>query len=199
MCDTHHVPMFLCTSHIYQHFQDCKKVHEIDPHVPIENIDNTIYPHINKDIEYSLFENVIDSYYLDSQIGDGFTCNKACYAHNDDNNILETRPQCTHTYDHILQQLSSITDTAQQHQVYTSKVDASLFTSDTFTPCEFNIVPDITETETEKPIEEVPQNNTSIHFHSNINIEILLEMHTCSIMTLTMVMDSLTMIWIHLQ
>ena len=45
-------------------------------------------------------------------------------------------------------------------------MDASLFTSDISTPCEFNIAPDITETETEKPIEEVPQNNTGIHFHS---------------------------------
>ena len=49
---------------------------------------------------------------------------------------------------------------------YTSGVDASLFTSGTSTLCEFNIVPDITETETQKPTEEVPQNNTGIHFHS---------------------------------
>ena len=48
--------------HIYQHFQDCEKIHEIDPC-----------------IEYSLFENVIDSYYLDSQIRGDFTCTRACY------------------------------------------------------------------------------------------------------------------------
>ena len=89
-----------------QHFQDCEKVHEIDPHITTEQIDDTIYPQINNDIEYGLFEKVIDSYYLDSQIRDDFTCTKACYAHNDDNNILETRPQCTHTYDHISQQLT---------------------------------------------------------------------------------------------
>ena len=81
--------------YIYQHFQDNEKVHETDPQVPIENTDNTLYPHINNNIEYGLFEDVIDSYYLDSQIRDGITCNKACYTHNDDNNILETRPQCT--------------------------------------------------------------------------------------------------------
>ena len=47
-----------------------------------------------------------------------------------------------------------------------NKVDTSLFTSDISTPSEFNIIPDNPETETKKPIEEVPQNNTDIHFHS---------------------------------
>ena len=63
--------------YIYQHFQDCEKIHKIDPQVPTEHIDDTLYPKINNDIEYSLFENVIDSYYLDSQIRDDFTCIKA--------------------------------------------------------------------------------------------------------------------------
>ena len=151
--------------YIYQHFQDCEKIHKIELHVPTEHIDDTIYPQINNDIEYSLFENVIDSYYLESWMRDDFTCTKACYAHNNDNNILETRLQCTHTHDHI-SQLNSLADTEQQHQVYTSKVDASLFTSDTSTQCAFNIVPNIAETEIDKPMEELPQNNTSIHFHS---------------------------------
>ena len=97
--------------YIYQHFQDCEKIHETDPHAPKEHIDDTIYPQINNDIEYGLFENVIDSYYINSQIRDDFTCTKACYVHNDDNNILKTRPQCTHTYDHISQQLNSLADT----------------------------------------------------------------------------------------
>ena len=124
--------------YIYQCFQDSEKVHETDPHISTEHFDDTIYPQINNDIEYE-------------------------YVHNDDNNILETRPQCTHTYDHISQQLNSLADTEQQHQVYTSEVDTSLFTSDTSTHCEFNIVPDSAKMETEKPIEEIPQNNTGIH------------------------------------
>ena len=37
-----------------------------------------------------------------------------------DNNILETRPQCTHTCDYISQQLN-LADTEQQHQVYTRR------------------------------------------------------------------------------
>ena len=152
--------------YIYQHFKDCEKIHEIDPQLPREHIYDTLYPQINKDIEYSLFENVIDSYYLNSQIRDDFTCTQACYVHNYTNNSLETRPQCTHTYDHISQQLGSLVDTEQQHKVYTSKVDASLFTNDTSTQCAFNITPTNAEVETDKPIEETPKNNSGIHFHS---------------------------------
>ena len=65
--------------YMYQHFQDCEKIHEIDPHVQTEHTDDALYPQINNDIEYGLFENVIDSYYLNSQIRDDFTCTKACY------------------------------------------------------------------------------------------------------------------------
>ena len=42
-----------------------------------------------------------------------------------------------------------------------NEVDASLFTSDTSTLCEFNITQDNTEIEHEKTIEEAPKNNTS--------------------------------------
>ena len=45
-------------------------------------------------------------------------------------------------------------------------MDASLFTSDTFTQCAFNIIPTNTKVETDKPMKEPSQNNTSIHFHS---------------------------------
>ena len=117
-------------------------------------------------IEYGLFENIIDSYHLDRQIRDDFTCTKACYVHNDTNDTLETRPQCTHTHDQISQQLDSLADTEQQHNVYTSEVDASLFSSDTSTQCAFNITPTNTEAETDKLTKEIPQNNTGIHFHS---------------------------------
>ena len=114
----------------------------------------------------SLFENIIDSYYLNSQIRDDFTCTKACYTHNHDNNTLDTRPQCTHTYDHISQQFDSLADTDKQHKVYTSKEEASLFTSDTSTQCAFNIIPSNLETEAENYTKKTSQNNTGIHFHS---------------------------------
>ena len=113
-----------------------------------------------------MFENVIDSYYLDSQIRDDFTCTKAYYTHNHDNNTPDIRPQCTHTYDYISQQLNSLADTEQQHKVYISEKDASLFTSDTSTPCAFNIISSNLETEVENHTGKTSQNNTSIHSHS---------------------------------
>ena len=72
----------------------------------------------------------------------------------------------THTHDHISQQLNSLSDTEQQDKVYTSEVDASLFTSNTSTQCAFNKISTDTEAETDKLTVETPQNNTGIHFHS---------------------------------
>ena len=103
-------------------------------------MDDTLYPQINNDIEYGLFENVIDSYYLDSQIRDDFQCTKACYTHDTTASKQHTNPQCTHTYDHISQQLDSLADTEQQQMLYKNESDASLFTTDTSTPCAPNIV-----------------------------------------------------------
>ena len=42
----------------------------------------------------------------------------------------------------------------------------SLFTSVTSTQCAFNIIPSNLEGETDKSIEQTPQNNTHTHFHS---------------------------------
>ena len=50
--------------YIYQHFRDHEKIYETDLHVTTEGTDDTLYPQINNDIEYGLFENIIDSYYL---------------------------------------------------------------------------------------------------------------------------------------
>ena len=47
--------------YIYQHFQDHEKVYESDPQVTTELIQDTLYPQMNNDIEYRLFENVIVS------------------------------------------------------------------------------------------------------------------------------------------
>ena len=45
-------------------------------------------------------------------------------------------------------------------------MDASLFTSDTFTQCAFNIIPSTLEMKAENHTEKTSQNNTGIHFHS---------------------------------
>ena len=143
--------------YIYQHFQESEKIQEIDPQTPTEHIEDTLYLQINNNIEYGLFENVIVTIWI-VRLG--------MILHNDANNLLETRPQCAHTYDHISQQLDSLADAEQQHTVYTSKMDASLFTSDTTTQCAFNIIPKNTEAETNKPMEETSENNAGIHSHS---------------------------------
>ena len=152
--------------YIYQHFQDHEKIYEIDLQVTTEQTDDTSYPQINNDIEYGLFENVIDSHYLSSQSRDDFTRSKACYIHDTTASTPDTNPQCTHTYDHISQQLNSLADAEQQQMLYTNKADASLFTTDTSTQCAFNITSSNLETESEKDMNDTPQNNTGIHFYS---------------------------------
>ena len=49
---------------------------------------------------------------------------------------------------------------------YTNQADASLFTTDTSTQCAFNITPSNLETESKKDMNDIPQNNTDIHFYS---------------------------------
>ena len=49
--------------YIYRHFQDNKKIYESNPDAAWYETYNTLYQHINNDIEYGLFEDVINSYY----------------------------------------------------------------------------------------------------------------------------------------
>ena len=107
----------------YQHFQDHEKAYETNLQVTTKQMDDTLYPQINNDIEYGLFENVLDSYHLDSQIRGDFQCTKACYTHDTTASTVDANPQCTHTYDHISQQLNSLADTEQQQMLYTNKAD----------------------------------------------------------------------------
>ena len=125
--------------YIYQHFQDNKNVHESDPNLAKCESDNTLYPHINNNIECGLFEDVIDSYYLDSQIKDDFMCDQNCHIRTQHTQQDQTLPPCTHAYYHITQHINNLEDPIQQHTVYTNEVDASLFTTDTTTPCDYNI------------------------------------------------------------
>ena len=105
--------------YIYQHFQDNEKIHESDPNLVSSEIDTILYPHINNDIEYGLFEDVIDSYYLDSQIKDDFMCDQDCYMKTQHKQQDQTITPCTHTYDHITQHINNVEDPTQQHIVYT--------------------------------------------------------------------------------
>ena len=125
--------------YIYQNFQEHEKVYESDPNLATDEINSTLYPHINNNIEYGLFEDVIDSYYLDSQIKDNFACNQNCHTNTQHEQQDQTLTPCTYTYNHITQNVDNLDDPMQQHIVYTNEVDTLLFTTDTTTPCDYNI------------------------------------------------------------
>ena len=56
-------------------------MHQIEPESePITSGDDSLYLYLNNNIEYRLFEDIVDSYYLDSQIKDDFHCNHDCYS-----------------------------------------------------------------------------------------------------------------------
>ena len=136
------IDSFKKLEYIYQHFQDSKKIYESDPDTVMQVPDNTLYPHINNDIEYGLFEDVINSYYLDSQIKDDFNCNKECYSNTQHTQQEEQLTPCTLAYDHITQHINNLADSMQQNTLYVMEENASLFTSDTATPCNFHITED---------------------------------------------------------
>ena len=105
--------------YIYQHFQDNEKIYESDPELVRYETDNTLYPHINNDIEYGLFEDVINSYYLDSQIKDDFKCDQKCYTDTQGNQQDQPLTPCTHAYNHITQHINNLEDPMQQNALYT--------------------------------------------------------------------------------
>ena len=109
--------------YIYQHIQDNEKTCESDPNLVSCKTDNTLYLHINNDIEYGLFEDVIDSYYLDSQIKDDFMCNQNGYTRTQHKQQDQTLTPCTHAYDHITQHINDLEDPTQQHALNTNEVD----------------------------------------------------------------------------
>ena len=50
--------------------------------------------------------------------------------------------------------------------MYTNEADASLFTTDTATPCTFNIIPSGLATAFPNDVHDHSHNNTGIHFYS---------------------------------
>ena len=177
--------------YIYQHFQENEKVHETDPNLAAGESDNILYPYINNKIEYGLFEDVIDSYYLDSQIKDDFMCDQNCHTKTQHIQQDQTLTPCTHTYDHITQHVNNLEDPMQQHTVYTNEVDASLFTMDTTTPCDYNISVDMPNLNNSHKSKSNATHQEEFIPKVNINIEMFLATLTSNIMILTMVMHSL--------
>ena len=82
---------------------------------------NTLYTHINNDIKYGLFEDVIYSYYLDSQIKDDFNCNQECYTDIQQTQQEQQLTSCTHAHDHITQHTNNLDGHTQQNTVHYGK------------------------------------------------------------------------------
>ena len=83
--------------YVYQHFQDSEKMHQFEPERELITLDDdSLYPYVNNDIEYGLFEDIVDSYYLDSQIKDDFQCDHNCYSQYRDLTSDNYSNACTH-------------------------------------------------------------------------------------------------------
>ena len=109
--------------------------------------DDSFFSYINNDIEYGLFEDIVDSYYLDSQIRDDFQCDQDCYSQYMDPTNDNHSNTCTHDYHHILQNIQDLTDNTQQNNLHSMEERVSSFTDDTDTHCNYSISDHTSDTE----------------------------------------------------
>ena len=112
---------------------------DLEATIPVPD-DDSLYPYVNNDIEYGLFEDIVDSYYLDSQIKDDFYCNQYWYTQQHEPTIDDHSISCTQAYDHIVQQIQDWSDSTQQYTLHSTEENASLFTNDSTTSCDFSII-----------------------------------------------------------
>ena len=123
-------------------------MHQIEPESQLTATDDdSLYPYVNNDIEYRLFEDIVDSYYLDSQIKDNFQCDHDCYSQHRDMMIDSHSNTCTHDYHHITQSVQDLSDSTQQKNLHSIEENASSFTDDANTLCDFSIVDHNSDTE----------------------------------------------------
>ena len=78
-----------------------------------------------------MFEDLAESYYLDSQIRDDFQCNQDYYTQDSELTKDDHPNICTHDYQHIAQNIDNLSDNTQQNNLYSSEESASSFTDDT--------------------------------------------------------------------
>ena len=172
--------------YIYQHFQDSEKIYQIDTDSNVLTTqEDSLYPYVNNDIEYRLFEDTVESYHLDSQIKDDFQCDPDCYTQTGQPTKDDHPYICTHDYQHIAQNIDDLADPTQQNKLYLSEDSTLSFTDDTDMQCDYSIsahTPDIPNTNDT----QVSCQYTQPHIlNENMHIEILSVMHTYSIMNST--------------
>ena len=94
-------------------------MHQIDPeNGTIMLDDDSLYPYVNNDIKYGLFEDIVDSYYLDGQIKDDFQCDHDCYSYQQERMVDDNTNACTHEYHHIAQNIQDLSDNTQQNSLH---------------------------------------------------------------------------------
>ena len=123
-------------------------MYQIEPESEsIATDDNSLYPNVNNNIKYGLFEDIVDSYYLDSQIKDDFLCDHDCYSQYRDPTNDSHSNACIHDYHHITQSVQDLTDSTQQNNLHSMEENASSSADDTDTHHDFSIVDHNPDTE----------------------------------------------------
>ena len=133
-----------------------------------------------------MFEDIVESYHLDSQIKDDFQCNPDCYTQTSQLKKDDQPNIYTHDYQHIAQNIDDLNDPTQQNKLYLNEDSTLLFTDDTDRQCNYSIsahTPDILNTNDNYT--SLTPTHTAAHSHEKMHIEILSAMHTYSIMNLT--------------
>ena len=106
-------------------------MHQIDPESELTTIDNdSLYLYVNNDIEYRLFKDIVDSYYLDNQIKDDFQCDRDCYTQHRDLMTDAHSNTFTHDYHHITQSVQDLTDSTQQNNLHSIEENTLSFADD---------------------------------------------------------------------
>ena len=123
-------------------------MHQFKPESDLSTTDDdSLYLYISNNIKYGLFEDIVDSYYLDSQIKDDFQCDQDCCSQYRDSTNDDHPNTCTHDYRHIAQNIQDLTDKTQQNNLHSMEDCASSFTDDTDTHCDYSISDHTSDTE----------------------------------------------------
>ena len=129
-------------------------MHQTEPESElIATDDDSLYPYVNNDMKYGLFEDIVDSYYLDSQIKDDVQCDHDCYSQHRDLTNDSHFNTSTHDHHHITQSVQDLYDSTQQNNLHSIEENMSSFADDADTLCDFSIVDHNSDTENTNDIQ----------------------------------------------
>ena len=86
-----------------------------------------------------MFVDLVESYYLDSQIKDDFQCDQDCYIQYSELTKDDYPNICTHDYQHIAQNIDDLSDDTQQNNLYSTEESASSFIDNSDMHCDYSI------------------------------------------------------------